>query len=379
MRARDIDVDAARYQPAASIAGRTEGAQLGAAPDRTPPRRFLQQPMDVSQSPRMLTQRHAVQAMSGATLQLDALEDSAPRQGRSEGAALQQSGVAPPLQLKWIDNGGKYLVWDAFVGTARWYFNKETNNMFYRQAGLGELRNETESEERTREEWLADLNGEDPLAREDGSVVGASNYIEAREKGNQENRHKKILVSASDNWTAEANAALFEIGNKWIEFGGDPLKEKAAHECSGEQWNTLDEGADVSHDMFQPGYRDPESSAGGRQRTYLAHYEGEAAPIAVMMLEVRRHESVQENNDYMYIRWLVAHPTRGGGAAALIAEAIGSAALTTSEALRVESARSAIRWYEKQGLILFKRAAHETEELCGCGEMGVGEKFKDSD
>lgn len=295
-------------------------------------------------------------------------------QGRTEPAMQMKADEA--VQLKWIDNGGKYLVWDVFVDQARWYFNKENNKMFYRRAGAGKV-GEPESVEKTREEWVEDLNGEDPLAHEDASVVDPSNYTEARLKGNNENKEKKIEVAVFDHLPRAADQALFEIGNKWIEFGGDPMKEKADHECSGAEWNTVDEGADVSHDMFQPSYRGPESALDGKQSVYLAHYVGEKEPIAVMMLESRKHETVQENNEYMYLRWMVAHPTKGGGAGMLMKHALSAAAKTTSQALRVESARSAIKWYQKQGLTLFKLAAHETEELCGCGEMGAGGKFKD--
>ena len=301
----------------------------------------------------------------------------------SIGSARQPPGYAQPmtqmkphqpLQLKWIDNGSQYLVWDAFIGQERWYFNQATGKMFYRQAETGE---EAQSEEKTREEWIAARGGHDPLAQQDASIVKPLDYQQARQQGNLANRDKEIEISFSPHWSATDDHALEEIGNQWIAFGGDPLKPKEDHECSGSEWNTLDEGADVAHDMYQPRYRDPETALAGQQRVYRARYKGEVTPIAVMMLEVRQDSSVQENHPFMYLRWLVAHPTKGGGAAPLMQAAIAEAAHMVSQALRVESARSAIAWYGKQGLTLFKQATHNTDKNCGCGEMGTTGKFKD--
>ncbi|WP_294675040.1 DUF4157 domain-containing protein [uncultured Fluviicola sp.] len=151
-------------------------------------------------------------------------------------------------------------------------------------------------------------------------------------------------------------------------------QENADHDdlTSGWNWDKFDEGLDVSENMSDPNERTGWFSPATvlvSQRTISARYNdehGEEA-IAYMVLEVRRDKLEVEDDDdnppqpyefiklmhdqepYMYIRWLIGHPEKGGGASKLIKEAFDSFNRSNCTELRVESAYSAVPWYEKMG------------------------------
>lgn len=141
---------------------------------------------------------------------------------------------------------------------------------------------------------------------------------------------------------------------------------------SGWNWDKFDEGLDVSENMSDPDERTgwfSQSTELLNQRTISARYKDELGEeaIAYMVLEVRRDKlEVEEDDDnppelfefiklmydqepYMYIRWLIGHPEKGGGASKLIKEAFDSFNKSACTELRVESAYSAVPWYEKMG------------------------------
>jgi hypothetical protein len=70
-----------------------------------------------------------------------------------------------PVQRKWVNNGGQFLIWDRFIDGARWFYDTESSKMFYTLIGFT-------SERKDREEWVKE-HGSDPLAKLDGSMISS--------------------------------------------------------------------------------------------------------------------------------------------------------------------------------------------------------------
>lgn len=161
------------------------------------------------------------------------------------------------------------------------------------------------------------------------------------------------------------------IQAEYRELGGDQLPEKKGYECSGESWTSIHEGYDVGEGMSNPDYLKPTQEAGVKNtEAFLAYYANYAnyanykkQPIAIMELETRTDENVE----YTYIRWLLGSPTRKGGGSKLIEKAKEVARARTKGRLKVDSAKSAVGWYEKQGFKLIGSVDHnEAGKFCGC-------------
>jgi len=114
---------------------------------------------------------------------------------------------------------------------------------------------------------------------------------------------------------------------------------------SGWNWDQFDEGVNVSGDMMEEDYRKPISES-QKQWTLRAMYENEPGiPIAYMILEERNDES----GEHLYLRWLIAHPNKGGGGGELMKAAKEILQKGNYTEVRVESAYSAVSWYQSMG------------------------------
>jgi hypothetical protein len=161
----------------------------------------------------------------------------------------------------------------------------------------------------------------------------------------------KDLEGFHEAWQQAAAKRRRSIGQVNMDFEGrtitDNDDDEAAEITSGWNWDKYDEGKDVSGYMKDPEERKPlEEDA--EQHTLSANYVTEQGrePIAYMVLEVRDYGA----GPFMYIRWLIAHPNKGGGGSALVEEAkdrLNKQGKYTE--LRVESAYSAVSWYESLG------------------------------
>ncbi len=198
---------------------------------------------------------------------------------------------------------------------------------------------------------------------------------------------KKVDITEINGWSMEMDLALHKIETEWLLLGGNPNKDKGEKECSGDEWNQADEGADVANELTDPDNRtnrgEPHLDMPKYQRTFIAHYEGERDPIAVMMVEMRFEDFTQKDLKHLYIRWLVGSPTRQGGGSKLVGKAKQLALQVAGGKLRVESARSAEEWYRnKQGFVTKYNSKHEEDvydgttqeefdelEDCGCKFM----------
>jgi hypothetical protein len=149
---------------------------------------------------------------------------------------------------------------------------------------------------------------------------------------------------------------------------------------SGWNWDKYDEGINVSESMKDPKKRKPYEGLTEQLDILSANYATDQEPIAYMVIEVRNdhlapvpddhdeearddHDEDQVRDDYddeasdddrsyMYIRWLIAHPEKGGGASKLVQKAKDR--LNEQDEwteLRVESALSAVGWYESMGFV----------------------------
>lgn len=121
---------------------------------------------------------------------------------------------------------------------------------------------------------------------------------------------------------------------------------------SGWNWDQFDEGENVSESMMNPGDRtgfagDDSVKLKGQQVLSASYESGDGERIAYLVLEKRQDG---DEPPYMYIRWLIGHPNKGGGGAVLMKEAIRQfKAQDECAELRVESAFSAVPWYLNQG------------------------------
>lgn len=141
----------------------------------------------------------------------------------------------------------------------------------------------------------------------------------------------------------------------WKRFGEiDDDFEEGEHGgldlTSGWNWDQFDEGVDVSESIKdteeRTGFKGDGSVKLLAQQVLSAGYES-GEQIAYLVLEKRQDG---DEPPYMYIRWLIGHPNKGGGGAALMREAISQfKAQGECTELRVESAFSAVPWYLSQG------------------------------
>ncbi|MBD2442708.1 DUF4157 domain-containing protein [Dolichospermum sp. FACHB-1091] len=177
----------------------------------------------------------------------------------------------------------------------------------------------------------------------------------------------QIVVAEVADWTERLDLAVTAIGIEWQNLGGDPNKPKEEYECSGADWNINDEGADVSRDLLKPEYRsaDPEYE----QKIFIAYIPGDFDPIAVMIVEMRKEDKQSPNLTHRYIRWLLGHPKKKGGGSALVRTAKEIATHDAQGELRVDSAKSAESWYQKQGFQTLYASKHEIKKACGCKFM----------
>ncbi len=115
---------------------------------------------------------------------------------------------------------------------------------------------------------------------------------------------------------------------------------------SGWNWDKHDEGTNVSSDMKNPELREKFQEV-SEQHVLSAHYDDahDEQPIAYMVLEVRTYQ----DSTFMYIRWLIGHPEKGGGGSLLVQEAIKRFKESELSELLVDSAFSAVGWYESLG------------------------------
>lgn len=158
------------------------------------------------------------------------------------------------------------------------------------------------------------------------------------------------LQEFGEAWKRAAAKRRRSIGRVNEDFEGEEIDD--AEITSGWNWDKYDEGVDVSGYIKDPverlGFSSSEEKL-ERQVTVSANYDtGQGLdPVAYMVLEVRK--GVDEP-PYMYIRWLIAHPEKGGGGSALVEKAkkLFKESGDCKE-LRVDSAYSAVGWYINLG------------------------------
>lgn len=251
----------------------------------------------------------------------------------------------------------------------------EDDDIFISRRGANQEEEQNRSEqgeERPSTPWVR------VLRIRDSDVTGLNVYVRAetvrvnQEIGGGEDAgiRRRIVVTEKVGWDAAMELAVQKMETEWILIGGDRNKPKTEAQCSGDTWTQSDEGADVAHDLADPQNRQ-NHGIGDYQRTFIAHYEDDADPIAVMMLEMRQEDRQAMGVQHLYIRWLVGSPKRRGGGSALVRKAIEitQASRDATDELRVESARSAIGWYELRNFKSKYDSTHNDLGSCGCKFM----------
>jgi hypothetical protein len=251
-------------------------------------------------------------------------------------------------------------MWDKLVDGAQWYYTLPDGRMFY-------SRDNYISDVLSRQGWLE--KGASELEDDDGEVVDVRNQPAARSKEEALQPWRIVIREAP---SAEKFTEAAECFSK--EWGAKPApkrSEKGKYECSGEDWTQVHEGVDVSEDLAKnPKYSEPEALKGGFPSQYVAFYAGGTTPIALMMLAERQElpNCTEPSAPHLYIRWLVGSPDRRGGGGALVEYAkIVSRLQGLAKAVSVESAKSAVKWYEEQGYTQVAPSTHEhPDHPCKC-------------
>ena len=164
--------------------------------------------------------------------------------------------------------------------------------------------------------------------------------------------------------------AAAEIGMEWLKLPGDVHTTKGEHQCSGDDWTQKDEGVDVANDLQLDSERKQDPQGGVYEKTFIARYEGGTEPITVMQLEMRQEDKESTEIHHLYIRWLLGSPVRKGGGSKLVKLAKKEALRVAKGELRVESAKSAEKWYIRQGFETRYNSTHVSGgEECGCKFM----------
>jgi hypothetical protein len=252
-------------------------------------------------------------------------------------------------------------MWDKLVDDAQWYYTLPDGRMFYSRGG-------NISDVLSRQKWIE--RGASELEREDGEVVNVHDQPPARSKEEAALQPWRIVIREAPSSETVTEAA--ECFNKeWLAKPAPKRSEKGKYECSGEDWTQVHEGMDVSEDLAKhPEYSEPEVLEGGFPSQYVAFYAGGGTPIALMVLEERQElpNLTEPSAPHLYIRWLVGSPDRRGGGGALVEYAkIVSRLQGLAKAVSVESAKSAVKWYEDQGYRQVAPSTHEhPDHPCKC-------------
>jgi hypothetical protein len=269
-----------------------------------------------------------------------------------------QAAEVPPRDLGQLSFGQRIRVDDEAVFMSRRGANQENSVRREEDRGIDELRHK----------WLRVLAVE---VDGDFQPVGENVYVRAETIkliGVEKPGAKKIdLLEHGPEDQGKVSGKLREFGAAWQiaaakrrrsigrvneDFIGKFVDDDWI--TSGTNWDKYDEGVDVSRDIKDPderlGFHSTDEEL-ERQVTLSANYrtgqESEPEPVAYMVLEVRKPT---DEKPYMYIRWLIAHPDKGGGGSTLVRDAIGQfEKCEECTELRVDSAYSAVDWYKSLG------------------------------
>jgi len=147
---------------------------------------------------------------------------------------------------------------------------------------------------------------------------------------------------------------------------------KGPNICSTPEMDQDDEGVDVAKEFLVESYRNLDDYPMG-SATKIAVVEGNRM-IGVMQITVEGETS----DRYLYIKWLLGRKKSRGAGVALVRSALEYAIQNKIMKVKVESAMSAVEFYEKRGFTKVGNAQHmndstmlpdETSIDCGCGEM----------
>ena len=233
-------------------------------------------------------------------------------------------------------------------------------------------RRKADSTQELKHKWVRVLEvvGKNQIPK--NGVYIRAETIELKKEEEKKAEPKKILVDVKEGTAENLFAKLGVVNEAWTTASlkrrrsiGQVKKKEEIEEynethqfdddfdeiSSGWNWDAFDEGPDVSGNMLIAAKRAPFPGV-KKQWTIRAYYAGENEPIAYLILEERDDH---DHGHHLYVRWLIGHPDKGGGGSAVIEEAKEIFKGQAVEKMFVDSAYSAVKWYQKMGFGITKK------------------------
>lgn len=256
-----------------------------------------------------------------------------------------QAGEVPPDQLGQLSHDQLIEVDDAQVFMSRRGPNQEKQTR----------RDQDEDADELKYEWLKVLR---VFSEGEWREVPEDTYVRAETIRFVGDKKLQAITINPQKDEGFVSGELADFHAAWNEAAGNRRRSVGHFEevvpddsvdgadiSSGWNWDKYDEGQNVSEAMM-----DPEARTGGGfegQHVLSANYDTEPGKpaAAYMVIEVRQNSFENEGQPFMYLRWLIGHPERGGGASVLVREAIRRFDESGLNMMRVDSAYSAVGWY----------------------------------
>ena len=143
-------------------------------------------------------------------------------------------------------------------------------------------------------------------------------------------------------------------------------KRKEKGKESSPSWDQIEEGYDVSKQLsnFAPKeYENYKVEEEADQAIITAYDQESENPMGIIVIEKRTGTKFplynNDNDKKWYLRWLIGHPTLKGAGGLLLGKALDYVKDLNGTAVWVESAPSAVEWYQRKG---FKRLEQDDQK-----------------
>lgn len=221
-------------------------------------------------------------------------------------------------------------------------------------------RRESDKEGHLTNKWLKlkDVFGRKPsgkgYVREE--TISIAKDVEDMRKIHSERVDAQSAKTAGDKiysaWEKLRNNRRMSVGawERWEKVREDKGKD------SSPSWDQIEEGHDVSKELSnspeeEGGYAEFEEES--NQAIFTAYDVESKTPIGIIVIEKRTTVDFprykDDNNKKWYLRWLIGHPTLKGAGGLLLNKALDYVKERSGTAVWVESAPSAVGWYQSKG------------------------------
>lgn len=186
---------------------------------------------------------------------------------------------------------------------------------------------------------------------------------------------RRDLTDSSQIDSSDAKGAADKIHNAWGESRGkrkmstgawekwENEREQKEKETS-PSWDQIEEGYDVSKQLSNSAPVEHDNYGDGEEQAIFTVRDKESdTPIGIIVIEKRTETEFPDDgknkNKRWYLRWLIGHPTLKGAGGLLLDKALGYAKQKGGQAVWVESAPSALAWYQQKGFIPLSKEVQE--------------------